>query len=124
MSLELARSVTDEQMKAAALVVLPNDALGNLSSGEIDVLKMRQLFAVKRQARLARRWQQQLSTSPRSSWLRNARSGWQSQGRVAGYVNEQRRAPGAGSREGIFAAVPEVHQQRLDHHADLSQGTE
>ena len=41
MSLELARSVTDEQMKAAALVVLPNDALGNLSSGEIDVLKMR-----------------------------------------------------------------------------------
>ena len=41
MSFELARSITDEQMKAAALVVLPNDALGSLSSGEIDVLKMR-----------------------------------------------------------------------------------
>ena len=41
MSFELVRSITDEQMKAAALVVLPTDAIASLSSGEIDVLKMR-----------------------------------------------------------------------------------
>ena len=41
MSFELVRSITDEQMKAAALVVLPTDAISSLSSGEIDVLKMR-----------------------------------------------------------------------------------
>ena len=41
MSLELARSITDEQLKAASQVVLPTEAIASLSGGEIDVLKMR-----------------------------------------------------------------------------------
>jgi hypothetical protein len=41
MSVHLVRSVTDEQMRAAALVVLPTDAIGSLSGSELDVLKMR-----------------------------------------------------------------------------------
>jgi hypothetical protein len=109
MSLELVRSVTDDQMKAAALVVLPTDAITNLSSGEIDVLKMRVALCREAAGTAGKALAAAAEHIYEIKKLAKKKSQWMSickDGLLGMSMNNAERLALA-HEKGIFAAVPE-----------------
>ena len=109
MSLELVRSVTDDQMKAAALVVLPADAISNLSSGEIDVLKMRVALCREASGTAGKALAAAAEHIAEIKKLAKKKSQWMAickDGLLGMSVNNAERLALA-HEKGIFAAVPE-----------------
>jgi hypothetical protein len=109
MSLELVRSVTDDQMKAAALVVLPADAISNLSSGEIDVLKMRVALCREAAGTAGKALAAAAEHIAEIKKLAKKKSQWMAickDGLLGMSVNNAERLALA-HEKGIFAAVPE-----------------
>ena len=109
MSLELVRSITDEQMKAASLVVLPSDAIGNLSSGEIDVLKMRVALCREAAGTAGRALAAAAEHIYEIKKIAKKKSQWTSickDGLLGMSMNNAERLALA-YEKGIFAAVPE-----------------
>ena len=109
MSFELVRSVTDEQMKAAALVVLPTDAIASLSGGEIDVLKMRVALCREAAGTAGKALAAAAEHIAEIKKLAKKRSQWMAickDGLLGMSMNNAERLALA-HEKGIFAAVPE-----------------
>ena len=109
MSVHLVRSVTDEQMRAAALVVLPTDAIGNLSSGEIDVLKMRVALCREAAGTAGKALAAAAEHISEIKKIAKKKSQWMAickDGLLGMSVNNAERLALA-HEKGIFAAVPE-----------------
>jgi hypothetical protein len=109
MSIHLVRSVTDEQMRAAALVVLPTDAISSLSTGEIDVLKMRVALcreaagtAGKAMAAAAEHiYEIKKLAKKKSQWMAICKDG------LLGMSMNNAERLALAHEKGIFSAVPE-----------------
>ena len=109
MSVHLVRSVTDEQMRAAALVVLPTDAINNLSAGEIDVLKMRVALCREAAGTAGKALAAAAEHIYEIKKLAKRKSQWMSickDGLLGMSMNNAERLALA-HEKGIFAAVPE-----------------
>ena len=109
MSLELARSITDEQLKAASQVVLPTEAIASLSGGEIDVLKMRVALCREAAGTAGRALAAAAEHISEIKKLAKRRSQWMAickDGLLGMSMNNAERLALA-HEKGIFAAVPE-----------------
>ena len=110
MSLELARSITDEQLKAASQVVLPTEAIASLSGGEIDVLKMRVALCREAAGTAGRALAAAAEHISEIKKLAKRRSQWMAickDGLLGMSMNNAERLALA-HEKGIFAAVPEA----------------